>query len=66
MAKRDIDYPMLSNLLKEIGVNETRENLTNKINSSKFSFAFDLQIMKVLQVKSFNPNKYNVYNGLNF
>ncbi|WP_219350595.1 DUF6471 domain-containing protein [Campylobacter ureolyticus] len=50
MTKRDIDYPMLSNLLKEIGVNETRENLANKINHSKFSFAFALQILEVLQL----------------
>ncbi|WP_415271199.1 DUF6471 domain-containing protein [Campylobacter ureolyticus] len=49
-AKRDIDYPMLSNLLKEIGVNKTRENLANKINRSKFSFAFALQILEVLQL----------------
>ena len=40
MAKRDINYQMFSNLLKEIGVNETRENLANKINRGKFSFAF--------------------------
>lgn len=41
---------MLSNLLKEIGVNETRENLANEINRSKFNFAFALQILEVLQL----------------
>lgn len=64
MAKRDIDYPMLSNLLKKIGVNETRENLANKINRGKFSFAFALQILEVLQLNNLNLNNYNIHDDL--
>ena len=50
MAKADIDYPKLSELLKEKGINETRENLANKINRGKFSFAFAIAILDVLGV----------------
>ena len=50
MAKADIDYPKLAELLKEKGINETRENLANKINRGKFSFAFAIAILDVLGV----------------
>ena len=50
MAKADIDYPKLAELLKEKGINETRENLANKINRGKFSFAFEIAILDVLGV----------------
>ena len=46
MAKADIDYPKLA----EKGVNESRENLANKINRGKFSFAFALMILDTLGV----------------
>lgn len=51
MAKADVDYPKLVERLKEIGIDETRENLANKINRGKFSFAFALQVFKVLGSK---------------
>ena len=50
MAKADIDYPKLAEQLKEKGVNESRENLANKINRGKFSFAFALMILDTLGV----------------
>ena len=50
MAKADIDYPKLAELLKEKDINETRENLANKINRGKFSFAFAIAILDVLSV----------------
>lgn len=50
MAKADIDYPKLVELLKEKGISETRENLANKINRGKFSFAFALMLLDVLGV----------------
>lgn len=50
MARADIDYPRLAELLKEKGVNESRENLANKINRGKFSFAFALIVLDVLGV----------------
>lgn len=51
MAKADIDYPRLAELLKEKGINESRENLANKINRGKFSFAFALMILDALNVR---------------
>ena len=51
MARADIDYPRLAELLKEKGVNESRENLENKINRGKISFAFDLIVLDVLCTK---------------
>lgn len=51
IAKADMDYPKLAELLKEKGINETRENLANKINRGKFSFAFALQVFEVLGCK---------------
>lgn len=48
IAKADIDYPRLAELLKERGVKESRENLANKINRGKFSFAFALMVLDVL------------------
>lgn len=50
MAKADIDYPKLAEILKEKGINETRENLANKINRGKFSFAFALMILDALNI----------------
>lgn len=51
MAKADIDYSRLAELLKEKGVNESRENLANKINRGKFSFAFALMVCELLEHK---------------
>ena len=51
MAKADIDYPKLAEQLKEKGVNESRENLANKINRGKFSFAFALMVCELLEHK---------------
>ena len=51
MAKADMDYPRLAELLKEKGLNESRENLANKINRGKFSFAFALMVCELLEHK---------------
>ncbi|MGP1506773.1 MAG: DUF6471 domain-containing protein [Campylobacter sp.] len=51
MAKADIDYNRLAELLKEKGVSESRENLANKINRGKFSFVFALMICELLEHK---------------
>ena len=48
MAKADIDYPRLAELLKEKGLNESRENLANR---GKFSFAFALMVCELLEHK---------------
>ncbi len=51
MVKEDIDYQKLKDLLNKNGINITKENLTNKINRGKFSFAFALCLFEVLNIK---------------
>lgn len=51
LAKQDIDYPHLAVLLEKIGIKEDNINLANKINRGAFSFAFVLQVFKVLKIK---------------
>lgn len=60
MAKYDVDYPKLAEMLNEMGVYETRENLANKINRGKFSFAFALQIFEVLGCKKIDILNKNI------
>ncbi|EAK5529330.1 DUF6471 domain-containing protein [Campylobacter lari] len=57
MAKHDVDYPKLVELLKETGVDETRENLANKINRGKFSFVFALQVFEALGIEQIDISK---------
>ncbi|WP_317381185.1 DUF6471 domain-containing protein [uncultured Helicobacter sp.] len=49
MAKADMDYPKLVELLKNIS--KTRENLANKINCGKLNFAFTLMLLDIIGVK---------------
>lgn len=56
MAKQDVDYPKLVELLSQIGVDETRENLSNKINRGTFSAIFLFQFMKALKIHTINLN----------
>ncbi|MBD3843609.1 MAG: hypothetical protein IE909_17370 [Campylobacterales bacterium] len=41
-------------MLKEIGVDENKMNIANKLNRGKFSFSFALQIFKALGLKKLN------------
>jgi 3-mercaptopyruvate sulfurtransferase SseA len=54
LAKKDISYEQLSEMLKEIGVDENKMNIANKLNRGKFSFSFALQIFKALGLKKLN------------
>jgi hypothetical protein len=54
LAKKDIGYEELEQLLLDIGVVENKSNITNKLNRGKFSFAFALQIFKALGLKKLN------------
>lgn len=51
LAKREIDYIKLAELMKEIGVDEKQANIANKINRGTFSFSFALQIFKAIGVE---------------
>lgn len=54
LAKKDISYEQLSEMLKDIGVDENKMNIANKLNRGKFSFSFALQIFKALGLKKIN------------
>ncbi len=54
LAKQDISYEKLSDMLSDIGVNENKMNIANKINRGKFNFSFALQIFKALGIKKLN------------
>lgn len=51
LAKKDIDYPELADMMKKIGIDENRNNLSNKINRGTFSFVFALQVFEVLDME---------------
>jgi hypothetical protein len=51
LAKRDVDYPKLAELLRGIGIEETPVNLANKINRGKFSAIFLFQVLEVIGCK---------------
>lgn len=52
LAKQNIDFIKLAELLKKIGIEEDNVNLSNKINRGTFSFIFALQIFEVLDIKT--------------
>ncbi len=50
LVKRDIDYPKLADMMQKIGINENRNNLSNKINRGTFSFVFVMQVFDALEI----------------
>lgn len=48
LARKDIGYKRLSQLLEDIGVDESPSAITNKMSRGAFSFAFFLQCMKAI------------------
>ena len=52
LAKREIDYIKLAELMKDIGVDEKQVNIANKINRGTFSLGFALQIFKAIGVNN--------------
>jgi hypothetical protein len=48
LARKDIGYKRLSQLLAQIGVEETPSAITNKMSRGTFSFVFFLQCMKAI------------------
>lgn len=58
LARRDIDYPELADLLQKIGVEENRNNLSNKINRGTFSFIFIMQVFEALGLNVIKLKNY--------
>ena len=54
LAKRNINYVALAGLLEEAyGINETPQNLSNKIARGKFSAVFMVQILEAIGCENF-------------
>lgn len=51
LAKREIDYIKLAELMNAIGADEKQVNIANKINRGTFSFSFALQVFEAIGVK---------------
>ena len=51
LAKRDVSYPQLANLLAQLGIHDSPENLANKINRGRFSALFLVQCLEALDCK---------------
>lgn len=52
LAKREIDYIRLAELMRAIGVDEKQANIANKINRGTFSFGFALQVFKAIGINN--------------
>lgn len=52
LSRRDVSYHDLAVKLRAIGVDETPENLTNKINRGKFSGIFLVQCLEAIGCKT--------------
>jgi hypothetical protein len=51
LAKRDINYVQLSNLMKDKGYQETPDTIRTKIHRGSFSFSFILELCDSLNLK---------------
>ena len=60
VAKQGINYVALAEKLKAIGVDEDNVTIAAKINRGKFSFAFFLQCIEVLNIHSVDFSSYTV------
>ncbi len=50
LARKNIKYHELARRLNDIGVEETKNTIANKISRGSFSFAFFLQCMAALEI----------------
>jgi len=54
LTKQDLDYEQLAQKMKDIGIDETKANIANKLHRGTFSFAYALSIFKALGLKKLN------------
>lgn len=52
LARREVSYDLLQKKLAHIGVEETAGSINSKINRGAFQFAFFLQVMQAIGVKT--------------
>ncbi len=56
MYLKRVNYQQLSDALKASGIEESRQQLTNKVNRGQFSTVFFFQCLKALEVKGLELN----------
>lgn len=54
IKKKNMTYEQLSIKLESMGINETPENINNKINRGKFSAVFLIQVLSAIETKKIN------------
>jgi 3-mercaptopyruvate sulfurtransferase SseA len=52
LTKQDMDYETLALKMRDIGIDEDKANIGNKLHRGTFSFAYALQIFKALGLKN--------------
>jgi hypothetical protein len=57
LKRRNVGYQALSESLRAMGVNETPENIANKISRGKFTAIFFLQCMEAIGTKTIHLGK---------
>ncbi len=58
LAKRGLKFQQLHEKLKQIGVEDSYNNMRLKINRGTYSFAFFLDCMKAIDAKHLNLSEY--------
>ena len=54
IKKKNMTYEQLSIKLESMGINETPENINNKINRGKFSAVFLIQVLSAIETTKTN------------
>lgn len=57
LARRNIGYEQLVDLLEKIGVHETHRGILNKMSRGSFQFAFFLQCAEAIDLKTLRLNE---------
>ncbi len=52
LKRRDVGYQALNESLKAMGIDETPENIANKISRGKFTAVFFIQCMEAIGTKT--------------
>jgi len=54
LTKQDLDYEQLAQKMRDMGIDETKANIANKLHRGAFGFAYALQIFKAIGLKKLN------------
>ena len=54
IAKRNLNYVDIAERLKKVGVEETPQNISNKIGRGTFGAIFMMQILQVIECEELN------------